>query len=108
MRIVADGRMWMDPKITPAAAIPTSNASAEHLTPREQKVLRHVFEGRTNKEMAYDLGVSLSSIKETLQNLFDKMGVRTHGQLFRIAIERSLETASAEREFEVMPRIVHV
>jgi DNA-binding NarL/FixJ family response regulator len=91
IRAVAEGGMWMDPKIAPPGNVEKS-ASTEHLTPREQRVLRCVFEGLTNKEMAYDLGVSQSSVKATLQNLFDKMGVRTRGQLVRIAIERSLET----------------
>jgi DNA-binding NarL/FixJ family response regulator len=96
IRAVAEGRIWMDPKMTPpgiASGPIESSASTTHLTPREQKVLRCVFEGLTNKEMAYNLGVSQSSVKATLQHLFDKMGVRTRGQLVRIAIERSLETA---------------
>jgi DNA-binding NarL/FixJ family response regulator len=96
IRAVAEGRIWMDPKMTPpgiASGTIESSASTTHLTPREQKVLRCVFEGLTNKEMAYNLGVSQSSVKATLQHLFDKMGVRTRGQLVRIAIERSLETA---------------
>ncbi len=92
IRTVAGGGVWMDPKITPSGTAPASSASPDHLTPREQKVLRCVFEGLTNKEMAYSLGVSQSSVKATLQNLFDKLGVRTRGQLVRIAIERSLET----------------
>jgi DNA-binding NarL/FixJ family response regulator len=65
------------------------------LTPREQHVLRSVFEGLSNKEIAYEIGVSLSSVKATLQQLFEKTGVRTRSQLVRIAIERSLE---AEKE----------
>lgn len=69
------------------------NSGKTSLTAREQAVLRSVFEGLTNKEMAHQIGVSQSSIKATLQQLFDKMGVRTRGQLVRIAIERSLETA---------------
>lgn len=95
IRAVAEGGFWMDPKITPpgTAASVKSSASTEHLTPREQQVLRCVCEGLTNKEMAYQLGVSQSSVKATLQHLFDKMGVRTRGQLVRIAIERSLDTA---------------
>ena len=96
IRTVADGGIWMDPKITtPATASATvrPSASTAHLTPREQRVLRSVFEGLTNKEIAYQLGVSLSSVKATLQHLFDKMGVRTRGQLVRIAIDRSLENA---------------
>jgi DNA-binding NarL/FixJ family response regulator len=95
IRVIAEGGLWVDPKMTPAGTadgIANSSASTR-LTPRERKVLRCVFEGLTNKEMAYDLGVSQSSIKATLQNLFDKMGVRTRGQLVRIAIERSLEDA---------------
>lgn len=69
------------------------SAGSANLTPREQKVLRGICEGLSNKEMAHLIGVSQSSIKATLQHLFDKMGVRTRGQLVRIAIERSLETA---------------
>lgn len=95
IRTVAEGGFWMDPKMTSAGsargAVKSSNST--YLTPREQKVLRCVCEGLSNKEMAHDLGVSLSSVKATLQHLFEKMGVRTRGQLVRIAIERSLETA---------------
>ena len=96
IRAVAEGGLWMDSKMTPpgiSGGVVKSSTSTTRLTPREQKVLRCVFEGLTNKEMAYDLGVSRSSIKATLQHLFDKMGVRTRGQLVRIAIERSLEDA---------------
>jgi two-component system nitrate/nitrite response regulator NarL len=94
IRTVAQGGTWTDPKIAPqgaASGTGRAKAAAMHLTPREQKVLECVFEGLTNKEMAYELGVSLSSVKATLQHLFDKMRVRTRGQLVRIAIERSLE-----------------
>ena len=96
IRAVAAGGIWEDPKIATHGTSSVNvrpNAAAIHLTPREQKVLRCVFEGLTNKEMAYQLGVSKSSVKATLQHLFDKMNVRTRGQLVRIAIERSLEDA---------------
>jgi len=97
IRMVANGGVWMDPKAVTAGAGdipgPAGQATKDQLTRREQKVLRGVFEGLTNKEMAYEFGVSQSSVKATLQNLFEKMGVRTRGQLVRIAIERSLEKA---------------
>ena len=94
IRVVAAGGIWMDPKMTPPGASggsPEVGASVQ-LTSREQNVLRCVFEGLSNKEMSHQLGVSQSAVKGTLQQLFDKMGVRTRGQLVRIAIERSLET----------------
>jgi len=95
IRAVAEGRTWWEPKLPSGTAGVADSAAqtASQLTPREQKVLRGVFEGLTNKEMAYDIGVSQSSVKATLQQLFDKMGVRTRSQLVRIAIERSLENA---------------
>ena len=96
IRTVAAGGVWMDPKAVASGAGGVSKSREQpgngQLTPREQKVLRSVFEGLTNKEMARQIGVSQSSVKATLQQLFDKMGVRTRAQLVRIAIERSLET----------------
>jgi DNA-binding NarL/FixJ family response regulator len=58
------------------------------LTKRERQVLSCVFEGFANKEIAATLGVSESSIKATLQQLFTKTGVRTRSQLVRVALER--------------------
>jgi two-component system, NarL family, nitrate/nitrite response regulator NarL len=94
IRAVAAGSVWTDQKPIPPASHATVHpgaAHAAHLTPREQQVLRSVLEGMTNKEIAYQIGVSLSSVKATLQHLFEKAGVRTRSQLVRIALERSLE-----------------
>jgi DNA-binding NarL/FixJ family response regulator len=58
------------------------------LTPRERQVLRGVFSGRTNKEIAHKLGVSESLVKAFVQQLFRKAGVRSRAQLVRAAVER--------------------
>ena len=87
----------MDPRAVSselAAAGQPAEQTAAQLTQRELQVLRSVFEGLTNKEIAHKTGVSQSSVKATLQRLFEKTGVRTRAQLVRIAIERSLETAT--------------
>ena len=91
IRTVAAGGVWVDQKTGSPAPAPKGKKEARSLTPREQQVLRSVFEGLTNKEIAYQIGVSQSSVKATLQQLFEKTGVRTRSQLVRIAIERSLE-----------------
>jgi DNA-binding NarL/FixJ family response regulator len=57
------------------------------LTPRQREVLRGVFEGHSNKQIAIRIGVSESAIKATLQQLFRKMGVRTRAQLVLVVIE---------------------
>jgi DNA-binding NarL/FixJ family response regulator len=105
IRAVAGGGVWVDPRIDRQISAgpshpPNMNRAKPlpRLSPREQQVLRSVFEGLTNKEIAHQVGASLSSVKATLQVLFEKTGVRTRGQLVRIAIERSLEPVNNKRE----------
>jgi len=96
IRHVAGGGEWMDSRAVPLEAAASNRPAQEvtsQLTQRELQVLRSVFEGLTNKEIAHKTGASQSSVKATLQRLFEKTGVRTRAQLVRIAIERSLENA---------------
>ncbi|MGB7495109.1 MAG: response regulator transcription factor [Candidatus Acidiferrum sp.] len=58
------------------------------LTERERHVLSFVLEGLTNKQIADRLQVSESTVKASLQQLFAKTGVRTRGQLVRVALEQ--------------------
>jgi two-component system, NarL family, nitrate/nitrite response regulator NarL len=92
IRKVISGEAWLDKRqmqILAEAAAPVERQPAQRpLTEREHEVLRGVFEGLGNKEIAAKLGVSESSVKATLQNLFQKTGVRTRSQLVRIALER--------------------
>ena len=91
IRKVAAGETWLDQRFMSAvmmAARPETLESKRPFTDRERIVLRCVFEGLSNKEIAERLGVSESSVKATLQQLFHKTGVRTRSQLVRIALER--------------------
>jgi PAS domain S-box-containing protein len=58
------------------------------LTEREVEVLRLVFEGLTNKEIAGRLNLSETTVKGTLQQLFAKAEVRTRSQLVRVALDQ--------------------
>jgi two-component system nitrate/nitrite response regulator NarL len=93
IREVLSGKVWFDQgqlqKIIGRAASkedePTPFAK---LTERERQVLSFVFDGLANKEIADQLQLSESSVKGTLQQLFQKTGARTRGQLVRIALEQ--------------------
>jgi len=50
------------------------------LTPRELEVLSDLASGRTNKQIARNLGVSLNTIKYHVRNLFQKLGVNSRSQ----------------------------
>ena len=53
--------------------------------------LKAVFEGLSNKQIAFRLQTSEGTIKAAMQQLFDKTGVRTRSQLVRIAIEKNIQ-----------------
>jgi|SRR5208337_275044 len=90
IRDVMAGKTWFDqPLLQKALATPVLPASpTARFTDRERQVLRYVLEGLANKEIADKLDVSESSVKSTLQQLFNKAGVRTRGQLVRVALEQ--------------------
>jgi DNA-binding NarL/FixJ family response regulator len=94
IRLVASGEMWVDQRVIHLMADGIHRREGPSfqkvLTEREQQVLRGIFEGLTNKEIAARLGVSESAVKATLQQLFQKTRVRTRSQLVRIALETSL------------------
>ena len=93
---VAKGEMWLDSRaVRSLVAGATGRSEAQRtshlLSARERSVLKAVFEGFTNKEIAGKLQISESSVKAVMQQLFDKTGVRTRSQLVRIALERHAE-----------------
>jgi len=93
IRSVARGDLWLDePYLSMRARLttpgPEQPTSAEPLTQNERKVLRLVLEGLSNKEIAWRLSISESYVKAILQQLFQQTGVRTRGQLVRVALER--------------------
>ena len=91
IRTVAGGRHLARPLVrAPSAKIRAASpqAAAPVFNDRQRKVLRFVLEGLSNKEIAWRLQISESYVKAILQSLFQKTGVRTRGQLVRVAFEQ--------------------
>ncbi len=53
------------------------------LTPRERQVLGQVAQGRLNKQIAYDLGISEVTVKLHRSSVMRKMAANTVGELIR-------------------------
>jgi len=90
IRQVYEGWSWLDQDYLRAIFSGQQNEAASErprFTQREREVLRGVFEGLANKEIAARLNTSEAAVKSVLQQLFDKTGVRTRSQLVRLAIE---------------------
>jgi len=92
IRTVAGGGTWLDPHYARLGEPEPDQQGDESERPqfneRQRKVLRFVLEGLSNKEIATRLQISESYVKAILQGLFQKTGVRSRGQLVRLAIEQ--------------------
>ncbi|WP_158750540.1 response regulator transcription factor [Acidobacterium sp. S8] len=90
---VAKGETWLDEGIMRSLIADSSERKESEqgvrsLSERQHQVLRSILDGLANKEIAAKLEVSETSVKATIQELFNKAGVRTRSQLVRIAIEK--------------------
>ncbi|QAY79332.1 response regulator transcription factor [Sphingosinicella sp. BN140058] len=93
-----DGRLRCSPEIAAAMmrglfrspAIPPSRQAATAraaLTSREQEVARLVSRALSNKEIARELRLSESTVKQHVHSILGKLGVATRGQLARSIYE---------------------
>lgn len=90
---VAEGEIWLDNAALQALLAGRNNRidvleRTRPLTARQSDVLRGILDGLANKEIAWKLKTSETSVKAVIQELFHKAGVRTRSQLVRIAIEQ--------------------
>ncbi len=63
---------------------------AEPLTEREIELLRLLAQGKTNRQLAQDLHVSLSTVKTHVQRVIGKLGVSDRTQAAVRAVELGL------------------
>ncbi len=65
----------------------------ERLTPAERSVMRMIVQGKPNKAIAGELGVSLRTIEGRRSEIFAKMQVESVIELVRLVIDADLEDA---------------
>jgi DNA-binding NarL/FixJ family response regulator len=66
------------------------------LTSREIDILELVVEGKTNKEIAYDLNISENTVKIHLRNILDKLHLQNRIQAAVYAVRQGLVEDSPE------------
>lgn len=77
----------------------------KQLTTREQEILLLIRLGKTNKEVAADLGVSVNTIKTHMKNLFAKLEVSNRTQAtLRTPSAPGFASISVIFTFEKVPR----
>lgn len=97
IRKVHQGEMWIDQRVaadvvramteTPGAP---RRGDKSLLTPREHQIVSLVTQGFRNKEMAEKLSISEQTVKNHLQNVYDKLGVSDRLELALYALHHKL------------------
>jgi two-component system response regulator FixJ len=62
----------------------------EQLSDRQRQVLARMVEGRPNKLIAFELGLSIRTVEAYRAQLLDKLGVRSTAEAVRIAIDAGM------------------
>jgi DNA-binding NarL/FixJ family response regulator len=96
IRAVSRGGLVLDPEVARTAmeeagpAAPGSADPYESLTDREKQVLKLVAEGRSNKEVAELLGISVKTAMSHREHVMEKLGVHNRTELVRFALKRGV------------------
>jgi DNA-binding NarL/FixJ family response regulator len=100
IRALHSGRTYYSPELAsqmaealrkgnePRAAAPT--LATDVLTAREREILVHIAQGKTNKEIGLELGISTRTVEAHRDSLMRKLGIRTVAGLTRLALEQGL------------------
>jgi DNA-binding NarL/FixJ family response regulator len=60
------------------------------LTPRQREVLKRMAEGRSTKEIAFDLGLSVKTVETHRAQIMERLGIRDVAGLVRYAMRTGL------------------
>ena len=96
IRAVHKGGLVLDPEVARTAmqeSCPTASGASdpyESLTDREKQVLKLVAEGRSNKEVADVLGISVKTAMSHREHVMEKLAVHNRTELVRFAIKKGV------------------
>ncbi len=85
---VAEGTMVLDPQITRGGTLKGERDTG--LTPRELEILQHIVAGKSNKEIATELGLSANTVSVHRANIMDALGIHKTAELVVYAIRNGL------------------
>jgi DNA-binding NarL/FixJ family response regulator len=87
---VGSGEQVLDPQVARPAALKGERDTG--LTPRELDVLQRIVAGKSNKEIAAELNLSVNTVSVHRANIMDALGIHKTAELVVYAIRNGLVT----------------
>jgi DNA-binding NarL/FixJ family response regulator len=88
VKSVAAGKTVLDPQVPHPDTLKGERGGG--LTPRELEILQHIVTGKTNKEIASILNLSVNTIAVHRANIMDTLGIHKTAELVVYAIRNGL------------------
>lgn len=85
---VAKGEKVLDPQVARSDVLKGERAGG--LTPRELEILQHIVAGKSNKEIAAELNLSVNTVSVHRANIMDTLGIHKTAELVVYAIRNGL------------------
>jgi DNA-binding NarL/FixJ family response regulator len=96
--VIFDGlgaQAWAERALEETARIGGRGPATDELTPSERRVAKLVAEGRSNKEVASTLVVTVKTVESHLSRVYAKLGLHSRAELaHRLARGKIRETTS--------------
>lgn len=93
VRAVAAGKAWLSPEVSDAVLEDYRKHVTnpmDLLSAREREVLQLIAEGRTNKEIATQLGLSVYTVEAHRGKLMEKLNLHSGNELVRFAVRHGM------------------
>ena len=90
VKSVAAGMTILDPQVSRPDALRGERGGG--LTPRELEILQHIVAGKSNKEIAANLSLSVNTVAVHRANIMDTLGIHKTAELVVYAIRNGLVT----------------
>ena len=88
VKSIAAGMTVLDPQVSRPDALKGERGGG--LTPRELEILQHIVAGKSNKEIAADLNLSVNTVAVHRANIMDTLGIHKTAELVVYAIRNGL------------------
>ena len=88
IRKVAKGQLVLDPQVARRASLKGERNGG--LTPRELEILQLIVDGKSNKEIADQLNLSVNTVAVHRANIMDALGIHKAAELVVYAIRNGL------------------
>ena len=85
---VAEGQTVLDPQINRSGSLKGERDAG--LTPRELEILQHIVAGKSNKQIATELNLSVNTVSVHRANIMDALGIHKTAELVVYAIRNGL------------------